>query len=78
MPQLEWYREERTGAYVAEGVEEDSGERVELVIQKGGGLSRPWILRAAGGIVGASKTLKEAKYLGELYCERGLNTEREV
>jgi hypothetical protein len=68
---MEWVREGKI--YVAQGKEADGGEDVELTIENVGYPKKPWQLRAAGGIVGHTKSLMEAKRLGEMYCERGLS-----
>lgn len=70
---MDWAKEGDT--YVAHGNEEDSGEAVELTVKNTGYTVRPWEVRAAGGVVGHSKTLTEAKDLAVLYCERGLSNE---
>lgn len=70
--ELNWKRE-NNGVYVAQGVEADSGEAVELTVEnlKEGG--RPWEVRAAGGLVGREITLTRGKTLAALYCTHGLN-----
>lgn len=70
---LNWTKEGNT--YVAQGQEEDSGEDVKLTVEDTGYKGRPWEVRAAGGVVGYSKTLKEGKELALMYCERGLSNE---
>lgn len=65
----------QNGSYAAQGTEADGGAAVELTIENIPGRNRPWELRAAGGVVGQTKTLTEAKELADLYCERGLSNE---
>lgn len=71
MSTLRWVKE--GPVYIAHGTEEDSGEPVELTIENVGYAGRPWQVRAAGGIVGHTKTLTEGKELGVMYCEYGLS-----
>lgn len=68
---LTWTKEGK--AYVAQGIEEDSEEEVELTVEKTEYRGRPWEVRAAGGVVGYSKTLTEGKRLALKYCTNGLS-----
>lgn len=73
--ELAWIKD-RNGTYVAQGTEADGGDPVELTIEKDvSSIVRPWTLRAAGGVVGRTKTLVEAKRLGVRYCEFGLSAD---
>jgi hypothetical protein len=73
--ELNWVKD-MSGDYVAQGTEADGGDPVELTIKKDAvSAVRPWTLRAAGGVVGRTKTLAEAKRLGARYCEYGLSAD---